>query len=103
MRGPHGCQHPFTALLNGGGRCNYVFDDDGSCARGGVARAVGGDVVDRVRCFGVRVYDDVADELAVEESFDVEVDCAIPFNAEAGRMSPELAPRGHNRVQSTEG
>jgi hypothetical protein len=38
---------------------------------------VGGDVVDRVGCGCARVYDDVADELAVEEGFDAEVEVLL--------------------------
>jgi hypothetical protein len=38
---------------------------------------VGGDVVDGVGRVGVRVYDDVADELAVEECFYAEIDVGL--------------------------
>jgi hypothetical protein len=50
-----------------------AFDDDGSGACCGEARLVRGNVVDGVRRDGGRVYDDVADGLAVEKGADAEV------------------------------
>jgi hypothetical protein len=48
-------------------------DNYGAGGSGGEAGLVGGDVVDGVGCFGTRVYNNGADELAVEEGFDAEV------------------------------
>jgi hypothetical protein len=74
-------ERSLSALLGGSGRGRISewgdrgrFNNYSSGARGGEAGLVRCDVVDGVGCYRVRVYDDVADELSIEERSDAEVE-----------------------------
>jgi hypothetical protein len=79
-------------------------DDQRARRSGSVAGGVGGDVVDGVGRHSARVDDDVADELAVEECADAEVEAwfdgwvrMVPRSHYCSEQGPDA--RGHSHSQ----
>jgi hypothetical protein len=67
------------------------LDDDGSCAGGGEAGAVGGDVFDGVGGLVAGVEDDVADDLTVEEGLDAEIAVGLRAGDGSARVRIRVA------------